>query len=171
MIKNPVYDISVNVPYSVFRDLMFFIKKDRIIKVVVGAMIIKEGKFLILKRSNDENFMAGFDEIVSGHVEREESIIHGLIRETYEETKLQVTRINEYVGSFDYISGSGKKSRQINFLVDTEDSEIILNPHEHCDYKWVATCSDDFLRLNLSPESRQAIIEADSKVKYASSLE
>jgi 8-oxo-dGTP diphosphatase len=46
-----------------------------------------------------------------------ETLDVALVREVEEETGLIVTEIREYRGSFDYISGSGKKSRQFNFNV------------------------------------------------------
>lgn len=84
-------------------------KLDNIQKLIAGAFIIKSKKFLIIKRANTEDFMAGFDEIPSGHVDEGESIDEALIREVYEETGLVVSNIVSYSNFFDYISGAGEK--------------------------------------------------------------
>ena len=110
-------------------------KSDGIIKNVVGGIIIKDNKFLILRRKSDD-FMGGTCELPSGNMESGEDIPTALIREIKEESNLDVTSIKYFVNSFDYISGSGKKARQYNFLVDVNDNEIKLT--EHDEYKWMS---------------------------------
>ena len=110
-------------------------KSDGIIKNVVGGIIIKDNKFLILRRKSDD-FMGGTCELPSGNMESGEDISTALIREIKEESNLDVTSIKYFVNSFDYISGSGKKARQYNFLVDVNDNEIKLT--EHDEYKWMS---------------------------------
>lgn len=63
------------------------------------------------------------------------------IREVNEETGLALTNIREYVGGFDYTSGSGKKSRQFTFTVSVADAEQI-ELTEHDAYLW-ASLDDD----------------------------
>lgn len=133
---------------------------DGIEKIIAGAFIVDEGRFLILKRSPTEDFMAGFDEIPSGHADEGESIQQALIREVYEETGLAVTEGLSFANSFDYLSRSGKKVRQFNFFVKVGDGEIILNPSEHSEYKWVYPSSQEFIELNLSQETRACISDA-----------
>lgn len=60
-----------------------------------------------------------------------------LIREVKEETGLDVTAIHDYLGSFDYTSGSGKRSRQFNFAVDVAAARPV-ELQEHDAYAWVA---------------------------------
>ena len=44
--------------------------------------------------------------------------------------------VKSYIGSFDYISGSGKKARQYNFVLDVKNTEnIILTEHDK--YNWL----------------------------------
>lgn len=110
-------------------------KSDGIIKNVVGGIIVRDNKFLILRRKSDD-FMGGTCELPSGNMEIGEDIPTALIREVKEESNLDVTSIKYFVNSFDYISGSGKKARQYNFLVDVNDNEIKLT--EHDEYKWMS---------------------------------
>ncbi|MEA3322910.1 MAG: NUDIX hydrolase, partial [Patescibacteria group bacterium] len=93
------------------------LKQDGIGKVVVGAIIFSEsGQVLLLERLPSE-FKGGLVELPSGNIEAEEGIIEGLGREVDEETALKVAKVIGYVGSFDYYSSSGKKVRQLNFVV------------------------------------------------------
>jgi 8-oxo-dGTP diphosphatase len=56
-----------------------------------------------------------------------------LIREVKEETGLTVTGIPDQLGSFDYWSGTGKRSRQFNFVVDVAAPEPVkLTGHDAC---------------------------------------
>ena len=107
---------------------------DNIQRLVVGAIIVKEDRVLFLKRPNND-FMGGIYELPSGKVENQEGLIDALIREVKEETNLNVSAIIEFIGSFDYISKSGKHTRQFNYLIEVEDGIIRLT--EHTDHQWI----------------------------------
>lgn len=79
--------------------------------------------------------MGGIYELPSGNIEDGENIKEGLVREIKEETNLDTQEIKMFVNSFDYLSSSGKKSRQFNFEVSVKKGEIELT--EHDDYKWL----------------------------------
>lgn len=110
-------------------------EEDGIQKRVVGGVILDDcGRYLILSRKSDD-FMGGIDEIPSGGVEPAESLIDALKREIKEETNLDANKASSYLGSFDYLSGSGKKSRQFNFLVEIKNVDNVILT-EHSEYKW-----------------------------------
>ncbi len=111
-------------------------KQEGIVKNVVGAIILNEkNKVLIMSRKTDD-FMGGIDELPSGNMEQGENIYDSLIREVKEETNLDVVNVKLYIGSFDYISGKGKKARQYNFVLDVKNTgNIILT--EHYEYNWL----------------------------------
>lgn len=111
-------------------------EQERIIKNAVGAIILNEkNKVLMMSRKTDD-FMGGIDELPSGNMEQGENIYDAIIREVKEETNLDVVNVKSYIGSFDYISGSGKKSRQYNFVLDVKNIEnIILTEHDK--YNWL----------------------------------
>lgn len=112
-------------------------KEDGIEKIVVGGVITDENnKVLILRRKSDD-FLGGIDELPSGKLEAGESIFEGLAREVKEETNLDIDKICGYIDFFDYISGSGKKSRQFNFWVKTKSNNNI-KLSEHDEYKWLS---------------------------------
>lgn len=111
--------------------------KDEIVKRIAGGIIYNnEGKILLLKRKADD-FMGGIFELPSGNLEGNETIEEGLIREIKEETALNVKRIGSFVNTFDYLSGSGKKSRQFNLEVEVESVDKVFLT-EHDDYKWMS---------------------------------
>jgi 8-oxo-dGTP diphosphatase len=133
--------------------------RDGIQKMVVGACIRRNGKFLILRRSANEEF-GGLHEIPSGVVDPGENLLAALIREVKEETGLSLTSVTNYIDCFDYTGGSGKKTRQFNFLVETGDTEEKLNPEEHDDALWATPAEAIFASLNLSAETRHIIVPA-----------
>lgn len=108
--------------------------RDGVRQLVVGAVIQHDGNILLLKRPEDD-FMGGIFELPSGKVEAGESLDAALNREVKEETGLDLARITGYLGSFDYTSGSGKKSRQFNFTVEVTVPELITLS-EHDAYQW-----------------------------------
>ena len=110
-------------------------KEEGIIKNVVGGIILNsQNEILIMTRKTDD-FMGGIDELPSGNMDNGENIYQALIREIKEETNLDVKEVTSYVNSFDYISGSGKKARQYNFVVKVESTDEVLLT-EHDSYKW-----------------------------------
>lgn len=119
-----------------FENIEIKAKQDEIVKRVAGAIITNVvGKILLLQKPLDD-FMGGILELPSGNVEAGEAINQGLVREVKEETNLDTRTIGMFINSFDYLSSSGKKSRQFNFEVKVENYEnIILTEHDN--YVWL----------------------------------
>ncbi|MEU4341788.1 NUDIX domain-containing protein [Nocardia sp. NPDC023852] len=107
---------------------------DGIQQLVVGAVVEHKGTVLLLQRPKDD-FMGGIFELPSGKVEPGETLDAALIREVAEETGLNVTGLGEFLGSFDYQGGSGRKSRQFNFTVVVSVPESVQLT-EHDAYTW-----------------------------------
>ncbi|WP_327112404.1 NUDIX domain-containing protein [Nocardia sp. NBC_01730] len=114
--------------------------RDEVQQLVVGAVVAHEGKVLLLQRPADD-FMGGIWELPSGKVASGEALDQALVREVKEETGLEIARIRNYLGEFDYQSGSGKKSRQFNFTVDVVDPEPVKLT-EHDVYTWTSLSED-----------------------------
>jgi 8-oxo-dGTP diphosphatase len=108
--------------------------RDSVQQLVVGAVVQHDGNILLLQRPADD-FMGGIVELPSGKVEAGEALDVALVREVKEETGLDVAGISDYLGHFDYTSGSGKKSRQFNFAVDVSAPEPV-KLEEHDSYQW-----------------------------------
>jgi 8-oxo-dGTP diphosphatase len=125
---------------SVLEKLTTLAKAGGVQQFVVGAVVQHDGNVLLLKRPEDD-FMGGIFELPSGKVEPGEAIDEALVREVKEETGLDLSLIREYIGCFDYQSGSGKKSRQFNFAVDVTAPEPI-ELQEHDAYVWASLAEE-----------------------------
>ena len=147
------HDMQSNIDHTLIQQLLTGAQKDGVQKLVVGAVMYKNSKFLLLERVPSDS-MGGFVGIPSGTVEAGEDLLTALAREVEEETGLLVTSVLEYLGSFDWTSSSGKKTRHFNFFVEVEDSEIKLNPTEHQAYFLVALSDAAFTTLNISDATK-----------------
>lgn len=135
-----------------YLDLIKKAEKEGINRFVVGAIITKENKILLLKRK-PEDFMGGIFEIPGGKVENNETIELAVVREVEEETGLQVMVIEKFMDYFDYSSASGKKTRQFNFLVKTRAGKVILT--EHDEFIWSDNKKLD--KLKISDEIKKTV--------------
>ncbi|MER5639211.1 NUDIX domain-containing protein [Kitasatospora sp. NPDC002227] len=118
-------------------DLVTKANADGITGFVAAAMIIHDGRTLLVRRLPDD-FMGGFWEVPSGKVEAGETILDGLRRETDEETGLTISQITSYIGHFDYSDSDGiGTTRQFNFAVTVEKAEPIILT-EHDSFMWWA---------------------------------
>ena len=151
-----------NIDHTIIQQLVTDSQKDGVQKLVVGAVISKNNKFLLLERVLSD-FMGGFVEIPSGTVETGEDLLTALAREVQEETGLVVISVLEYLGSFDYRSSSGKKTRHFNFIVKVEEGEIKLNPTEHQAYYLVALSDIAFSTLNISDATKTILRTASQR--------
>ena len=150
------HNMQLNIDSTLIQQLLTGAEKDDIPKLVVGAVICINNKFLLIERVPSD-FMGGFVGIPSGTVEVGEDLLTALAREVREETGLLVTAVLEYLGSFDYRSSSGKKTRHFNFLVEVKEGEIKLSPSEHQAYYWVALSDAAFTRLNISDATKAVL--------------
>ena len=150
-----------NIEPTIIQQLRTDSQKDGIQKLVVGAVICINNKFLLIERVLSD-FMGGFVGIPSGTVEAGEDLLTALAREVQEETGLLVTWVLKYLGSFDYRSSSGKKTRHFNFLVEVEEGKIKLDPAEHQAYYWVALSDAAFTMLNIS-DATKAVLKTASQ--------
>lgn len=107
---------------------------DGVQNFIVGAVIANNGNVLLLRRP-ETDFMGGIHELPSGNAEPGETLDTALRREVQEETGLEISAITGYLGSFDYTSAGGNKSRQFNFIVDVVSPEPV-HLREHDAYLW-----------------------------------
>ncbi len=81
-----------------------------------------------------------------GEVEPDENFHEALLREVIEETGLQVERVRDYIGSFDYKSQDGETTRVFNYAVEVAGAfEAKLS--EHDEYIWVTKNNSSRLSL------------------------
>lgn len=125
-------------------------------KFVVGAVIHRDfDSVLVVTRSLDDDFLPGMDEVPSGGVDPGESLLDAVDRELTEEVGFATGSIDAgFLVHFDYMSGSGRSTRQFTVSVPIADRQILLSP-EHSAFTWVSNASLD--ALNVTPETRSVL--------------
>lgn len=129
--------------------------RDGIQKIVVGAVVHSGGRVLILRRSADD-FMPGIEELPSGGVEPGEDLFAALQRELAEEIGWtgRVTVDGGFVVHFDYVSGSGRRTRQFTFGLPYDGHPVTLSG-EHTAFRWVNP--GDVAGTDLTEESARVV--------------
>ena len=103
--------------------------------VAITGMIYKDGKFLIVKRNNDEIAYPGKWQVPGGKVERGEKCIACLEREVLEETGLKVKNVR-FLKDYTFVRPDGYHVVGIVFLCDWDSGEVEISD-AHTDFKWV----------------------------------
>lgn len=109
-------------------------------RIVLGGVVIKEGRVLILQRHNDEAIYPNMWELPSGKRENLESSEVALVREVREESGLDVEALAP-ISTFDYQVERHDElhdSTQINFLVRPINSKEVSLSNEHQAFAWAA---------------------------------
>lgn len=115
---------------SVYSALRIEAERDEIRRLVVGAVIVRHQRVLILRRRRSD-LLSGRWELPSGVVEPGEALDEALAREVAQETGLQVTGVSDYLGDFDYLTGEGARTRQFTFVIDVATTgPVTLTDHD-----------------------------------------
>lgn len=112
--------------------------------VAVGAVIERDDKFLLLKRSPEKDFKPGVWEIVTGRLEREEQPVQGVLREVEEEVGLTVKVVMPIHTTFFYRGSKEFPMVFITYWCRHLDGDVSLS-WEHSEFKWVTM--DDALEI------------------------
>jgi 8-oxo-dGTP diphosphatase len=94
-----------------------------------------KSEVLLLRRRKDD-FLPGIYEMPGGALEPNESFQEAILREVKEETGLEVRKVNDYLGSFDYEDERGEKTRVFNYAVEVS-GPFHVELSEHDEYVWV----------------------------------
>lgn len=138
-----------------FEELLAETQAAGIRRVVVGGVIVRNGKALLLQRREDD-YLGGIFEIPSGEVEEGETLLQALEREVLEETGLAIAQVSGYLGAFDYPSRSGQQTRQLSFQVNVYPSAVVLGEHDV--HVW--TGKADLDAYPLSDQTRELVRRA-----------
>ncbi len=132
-------------------------------KIVLGAVVFRKNKILILQRDKSETIFPLLWELPSGKRENLEKSEKALLREIKEETGLKKLKIISPISVFDYAidkENEVKDSIQINFLVELIKGEDIKLSTEHQDYAWVDR--DEVDKYKISRLTKSTILQAFS---------
>lgn len=119
-------------------------------EVAITAIVRKDGKFLITKRSPDKKRFPNQWTVPGGKLETSdytqlpkdtESYWYNVLertlrREVSEEVGLEITNI-EYLTSLAAVHGDGNPSLVISCVADYESGEVMLQPEEAVEFAWV----------------------------------
>lgn len=129
-------------------------------KIVLGGVVIKDGKILILQRHKDEKIFPNMWELPSGKKEPLEISEESLLREIKEETGLNVKIIMPFA-VFDYqIENKNeiRDSTQINYLVIPLDNSEVKLSQEHQKLAWVK--KNEIHNYNITEKTKKVIEKA-----------
>jgi 8-oxo-dGTP diphosphatase len=123
------------------------------ITFAVKGLIVKQNKFLIVKRSHPDKAIW---ELPGGHLEFGETAEETIIREIKEETGLVVNSV-KLLDTWNHHMPSWQITGLI-YQCTTPNYEISLSD-EHCEYKWIEANGDKFSLLH--PVFRERMIHWD----------
>ncbi len=129
-------------------------------KIVLGGVVIKDGKILILQRHKDEDIYPNMWELPSGKREPLEPSEDSLIREVKEEAGLDVKIIMSF-SVFDYQIEKPdeiRDSTQVNFLVTPANNAEVKLSGEHQAFAWIT--KDEIDKYELTDATKNVIKKA-----------
>ncbi|MBU0612891.1 NUDIX domain-containing protein [Patescibacteria group bacterium] len=115
-------------------------------KEILKAVIEKDNKYLVIKRSSEAEFFPGLWDFLGGKLEKGENAFDGIVREVKEETSLKIAPA-KVVGLYE-IEEKNTLLRFSVFSVKSVSGEVQLSS-EHTDYKWLT--KREVLNLEVSP--------------------
>jgi 8-oxo-dGTP pyrophosphatase MutT (NUDIX family) len=137
---DPTSTSKLGMTRAEFRDSHFSNNGKPYDKIVIGAIVFKGNRILLLNRAAHEIHFPNVFELPSGNVdETDPTLVHALAREVEEETGLNITYVlSELLPPFEYETSKmvggvqvSKSCVQVNFVVEVEGDEIVVNPEEH----------------------------------------
>jgi 8-oxo-dGTP pyrophosphatase MutT (NUDIX family) len=127
-----------------------------------GALIFDSQKRLLIMQRAGHDSMPNLWEIPGGAIDiTDDTILHGIGREVFEEAGLRVSALSRLIGPGDghavFISSRKKlKICKFTFEVEVESTDVVtLDPNEHQDYLWVT--AEDCLNHRLERDG--AVVE------------
>ena len=124
--------------------------------VAVKALIVSNGKFLIIRRSSQARHKEGAWDFPGGRLEFGESAEDALIREVSEEVGLDIS-YKRIIGSWTFMKNESTQVVGLTFLCKTLTDKVILS-HEHDDFIWI---SEQEIDKYLSEEVANALYKLD----------
>ena len=145
-------------------------------EIVITAIIIKDGKYLITKRSASKKRFPNMWTVPGGKLETKDyvdlpkdtefywyNVLEKVLRrEVKEETGLDIKNI-EYVTSLATVHADGAPSLVISCMAEYDSGEIKLQLEETDDYKWVSI--EEAKNYNLIDGILDELVMADNKIK------
>lgn len=120
-------------------------------EVVITAIVVKDGKYLITRRSENKSRFPGMWTVPGGKLETDDytslpkdtehhwyNVLEQVLRrEVREEVRLEIANIN-YVTSLAMVHDDGAPSLIISAMADRKSGEVTLQEEEADEYEWVS---------------------------------
>lgn len=102
------------------------------------AIIEKDGRYLITRRSKKNDYMPLKWDVPGGTVESGETVEQAVVREVMEETKLKIDvgRVLYIYTNLDQLPD--RQTCQTIYYCKYVNGTVTLNPDEHDNYSWVS---------------------------------
>lgn len=105
---------------------------------VSGFILNNEGKFLIVKRADDDDFLPGWWELPGGGTDFGEDIVEAVLREIKEECGIEAKMLfPAFVSSYMNDAQPNKQYIEIFFVCKMFEGQEVKISYEHSDFKWV----------------------------------
>ena len=106
--------------------------------LIVHSLITNEkGEILILQRSEIDNVLPGYWDIPGGTLEDGEDPTVGVIRETKEETGIDILNPKLFYCESNVDVSKNKQFVTLIFNAEYPGSKIVLDTKEHQNYAWI----------------------------------
>ncbi len=130
------------------------------IKIIIHNVVRNDDKVLLLKRASSVSNLPNYWDIPGGSLENSEDLTMGVSRETTEETSISTTEPKLFHYFANYESSKEMHYITVFFISNFISGNVILNPEEHQDYKWVDILDlEKFGENNKVPNYFQSLIK------------
>lgn len=103
--------------------------------VAVKGIVYNNDKYLIIKRWSNDEVGAGTWEMPGGKIEFGEKLEEALIRETKEETGLDIS-VEKLLYATQFLSNPNRQVIIISYLCCADNTDVVLS-EEHTDFLWI----------------------------------
>ena len=129
-----------------------FMEEKEKFKAAMVVVLNEDSEVLLLKRSTDSNWMPKKWALPGGHIEKGESPKTAAVRETKEETNLDIDNVRNL-----------KEKEQVMIYYSNSHSGTVEIDSEHTDWAWVAY--DDIINYDIAPGLKESVKLALDKLQ------
>ncbi|KAI1486874.1 NUDIX hydrolase domain-like protein [Biscogniauxia mediterranea] len=108
--------------------------------IAVGACVFNpDGKVLLVQRAPTDSLPLLWEVPGGGCDFEDETVLHSVARELWEESGLRAQRIGDELGVLDlFRTRRGLRVRKFTFLVEVDGYDVRLDPSEHQAFLWAS---------------------------------